>query len=530
MAISLETINVGVENQATGSDSLYTAFTKAKNNFATLANTASPYNTFSSGNGIITESFQSNGVVTITNSGVLNIISGTGITASSSNGNVILSVSGYANGTLVAGVTNVGIQSSTLTVSNSPVISNGIMTVNLPSMSEITPGFYVAPSIMVDQYGRITSLSNTASAGTVTSVAISAGEGIGVEGGPILSDGIITVTNTGVTRLNAGPGILLSGHTGELTVSSTNPDPGTVSSVEILSSTLLVSGGPITSTGTITIEMPETDTMTGTFTAGNLVSTGNITSTGNSAVGGNLTVSGSSSTTGNLSVTGNASITGNVTSSGRLVVSTGANVTGNLYVTGNVSSSGTFTSSGNANIAANLAVSGSANISGAFGVTGIANITGNITAGNISAGNLVSANYFTGTLTTQAQPNITSVGTLVSANVSGNLTAGNVVANTYLRAIGGLLLDSNNGKYVALSAQDNVSANYAWGWPLVDGSNGAFLSTNGSGTMSFKQPVSSSAPATATSAGIAGQIAYDADHVYVCVSTNTWKRATLSTW
>lgn len=38
------------------------------------------------------------------------------------------------------------------------------------------------------------------------------------------------------------------------------------------------------------------------------------------------------------------------------------------------------------------------------------------------------------------------------------------------------------------------------------------------------------APASTTSAGKAGQIAYDAGHIYVCVSTNTWVRATLATF
>ena len=38
------------------------------------------------------------------------------------------------------------------------------------------------------------------------------------------------------------------------------------------------------------------------------------------------------------------------------------------------------------------------------------------------------------------------------------------------------------------------------------------------------------APATATSTGIAGQIAYDATHFYVCVATNTWVRALLATF
>ncbi len=42
--------------------------------------------------------------------------------------------------------------------------------------------------------------------------------------------------------------------------------------------------------------------------------------------------------------------------------------------------------------------------------------------------------------------------------------------------------------------------------------------------------VAVSAPATAASAGTAGDIAHDADYVYVCVAANTWKRAALSTW
>ena len=40
----------------------------------------------------------------------------------------------------------------------------------------------------------------------------------------------------------------------------------------------------------------------------------------------------------------------------------------------------------------------------------------------------------------------------------------------------------------------------------------------------------SAAPATATSTGTAGEIRYDADYVYICVATNTWKRSALTTW
>jgi hypothetical protein len=39
-----------------------------------------------------------------------------------------------------------------------------------------------------------------------------------------------------------------------------------------------------------------------------------------------------------------------------------------------------------------------------------------------------------------------------------------------------------------------------------------------------------SAPGTASSTGLAGQIAYDSTYIYVCIATNTWKRSALSSW
>lgn len=39
-----------------------------------------------------------------------------------------------------------------------------------------------------------------------------------------------------------------------------------------------------------------------------------------------------------------------------------------------------------------------------------------------------------------------------------------------------------------------------------------------------------SAPSTASDTGTAGQIAYDSSYIYVCVATDTWVRAALSTW
>ena len=43
-------------------------------------------------------------------------------------------------------------------------------------------------------------------------------------------------------------------------------------------------------------------------------------------------------------------------------------------------------------------------------------------------------------------------------------------------------------------------------------------------------PAWQAAPSSASSSGVAGQTAYDTSYFYVCVSSNTWKRAALSTW
>jgi len=69
-------------------------------------------------------------------------------------------------------------------------------------------------------------------------------------------------------------------------------------------------------------------------------------------------------------------------------------------------------------------------LTGLANITGNMNVSGNIVVSNVSGANLISANFISGTLTTSAQPNITSVGTLTSLAVAGNVTAGNVYANS----------------------------------------------------------------------------------------------------
>lgn len=265
MAISgLQVINVGLPNESTGSDSLYTAFTKAQQNFTNLFACASPFNTFNSGSGVTVNANGITGTVTITNTGVTELIAGPGIVLNANIGQVTISSTGGGGGGNGGGtVSYVGIQTGStqrITVSGSPITSNGNIILDL-ALSGASAGTYTYPTIQVDAYGRVLNISNGNSVGTVTSVGLIPGSGIQVTGSPVTSNGSMTVVNTGVTRLNAGAGINLSGSNGNVTISTTSSG-GTVTSVAVSSSTLNVSGSPIVTAGTISVELPSSISVT----------------------------------------------------------------------------------------------------------------------------------------------------------------------------------------------------------------------------------------------------------------------------
>lgn len=568
MAISgQQIINIGVENQVAGSDSLNDAWHKTQNNFTTLFDTSSPYNNFVGNSGIDTSSDPVTGTVTITNTGVTSITGGSGVTVNGATGNVIISVTMDANGNVIAGVTNVAVESSTLNVTGGPIVSSGIITVDLPMITPgptFAAGEYVAPTLTVDNYGRIIAIDNTVSTGTVTSVAMQAvGNGLSVTGSPITSSGIIQIRNTGVTKLVAGTGITLSGTTGDVTITSTNISDGTVKRIDFSSNALVITGSPVTTTGNITIDLPN-----------NVDVLGNLSVAGDANVTGNLTVIGTlyapdgfsaddATYTGNIVanvVTANIELNGgNIDITGNILVGTDANITGNLYVqtdatiTGNISAvtftgnvvgdvdgiignntpnsatftdigltgnittdvviQGDFTAEANANVGINLGVAGnvditaSANIGFDLSVTGNATITGNVevsTMGDLVTGKVVASPFF-----------------------DANVVAVYGDAGT---SSGYLWFINDSGHYNAFICHPST-ANTIYILPQADGSSGSFMKTNGAGQLSFTKSVaSSSAPATASSAGTAGQVSYDSSYVYVCVATNTWKRAALSTW
>jgi hypothetical protein len=168
----------------------------------------------------------------------------------------------------------------------------------------------------------------------------------------------------------------------------------------------------------------------------------NITSVGTLS---SLTATGNV-TGGNLNTVGNVNAPIMVNGGTGIYLSAGPAGYINFFTTGGDKAS--VTDSGNI-VASNLVAN-----STVFAVT--ANISGNVNAGNANLGNLATANFFAGTLTTAAQPNVTSVGTLTSLTVTGTATAGNLSTGGTLSVTGNANV-GNLGTAGLVVATGNVS-------------------------------------------------------------------------
>ena len=199
-------------------------------------------------------------------------------------------------------------------------------------------------------------------------------------------------------------------------------------------------------------------TGTGANINGTLSATGNVT-------GANLFTGGSVDATGNINATGNVSA-GNIGTTGN-VSAVNINATGDVLATtgelksntANITSllvANVITASGNANVGNIGAATGIFTTVSASGNLTVGNIVSSGTGGNISGANVISANLFTGTLTTAAQPNITSTGTLASLSVTGTATAGNLSTGGTLSVTGNANV-GNLGTAGLVVATGNVS-------------------------------------------------------------------------
>jgi hypothetical protein len=186
----------------------------------------------------------------------------------------------------------------------------------------------------------------------------------------------------------------------------------------------------------------------GTHNAMNIYPNGNIIANYDFTVAGNISFS---NTTNDLLITGISKSTNPQTGALRLTV-------GGLGVAGNINTGGSQN-----------------------------NFVGNVTAANLNSnavvsGVLVTATNLTGSLTTPAQGNITSVGTLtslaVSGALSGNTYSGIIVTNSqpYINTLGTL---------TSVTVSGNSNLGPVGNVKITGGTSGQYLVTNGIGDLSW---------------------------------------------
>jgi hypothetical protein len=187
------------------------------------------------------------------------------------------------------------------------------------------------------------------------------------------------------------------------------------------------------------------------------------------------------------------------------VVTTTANITANYFI-GN---GATLTYITGSNVSGNVPYAIQSHY---------ANIANSVAGANVSG--QVSNALIAGTVYTNAQPNITSVGILSNLDVTGNITGANLVSANYF--IGnGYLLTNTNGSNVSGNVNDAIHAYYA------DVAN-SVAGANVSGNVSFAvQSNYANVANSVTGANVSGNV-NDAIHAYYADVANSVAGANVS--
>lgn len=104
--------------------------------------------------------------------------------------------------------------------------------------------------------------------------------------------------------------------------------------------------------------------------------------------------------------------------------------------------------------------------------------------------------------------------------------------NNYGGAVGGYLAQGVGSGIVLSTLNGGAITDQMWVWHTGKITIGT--STQGASKLTIAddsiQINTAKTPATATATGTTGQICWDSSYIYVCVATNTWKRAAIASW
>ena len=275
-----------------------------------------------------------------------------------------------------------------------------------------------------------------------------------------------------VSSIVAGTGISISAATGAVTITNNNPTP--YGNANVVANLAALSSNPISTTGNIT--------------------------------------------GGNLNTGGRVSATGNVT--GAFLFGNGSGMTG--LVTGLTAGSGISLSgsTGNVTITATGGGGGGTSIS-----NGTSNVSIDSSGGNITMGVGGNANLFT--IATNTSTPVSALG-----GYFGNIFCGKLVG-----------ANPTGGQYRGINAAVQINGNAStscelggFGTTIIQGGTtqltmtGSIIDVGGGLSLTTNPLRRTLQTTTAGAAGTTGDIRWDANYIYVCTATNTWKRVALSSF
>ncbi len=455
------------------------------------------------------------GNITVTNTGVTGLVAGTGIVLSTGSGvgNGVITISSTGGGGGGSGtVTSVGVTSSTLTVTGSPIVSSGVININLPSSISVNDISSNTANILTLVTGNLnaTTEGNVPFTATIYSNS-TAGNNIlikrarGNSTTPVsvsTGDQLMGIRSQGYSPFNVfqtGAGMVVTANGTPANSSSFFPSEVAI----VTASTTGTQSFKFTSLGNLVIPGAFT---TATYSNSVPITT-QLASRSRGVVGTPSPIAAGDFLYRLLALgyTGNGlsnvdSVTGYSPSASIEVIaaavpsSPGAFIPSNITIrtvsTSNTVNILTLTSTGN------LLIPGVAVGNGA-GLT-------NLTAANIVG--TVPVSTVAGTVTTAAQPNITSVGTLTDLTVSGNTTTGGIKTDNYYYANGspisfaGTYSNSNVASYLPTYTGNIQAGNVSISGSYTGNASGIsnIPAANLSGNVNNNISVTTSANTTAT--------------------------------
>ena len=477
------TANTGVfTGNGSGLNAIAGANVTGAVSYATTANSVAAANITGTITATTAGTVTTNAQPNITSTGTLTSLSVTGnITSGNANlGNTVTANFFTGNGIYLTGITSSGVANGNSNISipsaNGNINFSAIGNANILVVTGT--GVNVAGTLNVTGNTTVGNLITSGSGGNVSNVNV-------ISANTFIASGNITAGNANLG--NAVTANFFIGSGNNLSNIQGANVSGQVANA-LISGTVYTNAQPnITSTGTLTSLAVTGNITAGNANLGNLATanffsgngsllTGIIVSAGNTIVNGNSNVTVTANGNVNTSVAGNANIL--------VVTGTGANIAGTLNVSGNTTVANLSTTGSGGNIS-------NVNVVSANTFTA----SGNITSGNANLGNAVTANFFVGTLygTANLATFASTANSVAGANVSGQvanaLISGTVYTNAQpnITSVGSLtgLTISNATGIVDFTTTANVTLGAVGNLHISGGTNAYVLSTDGSGNLSW---------------------------------------------